>query len=149
MRVWACRLACLKIGPLSPPHLGIRLCQKRSLNLHHLCIRGELVLVPVRLNPVALSKVLPRVLAPRGGVIGTLRLLRLVIGSNAGGTNKLCEFQNCVHFDFKNESVCISTLRMKVFCTLSRKYEGVLYPFEKQEKNVCVFVNFCIVYENW
>ena len=133
MRVWACRLACLKIGPLSPPHLGTRLCQKRSLNLHHLCIRGELVLVPVRLNPVALSKVLPRVLAPRGGVIGILRLLRLVIGSNAGGTNKLCEFQNCMHFKI----VCISNLRMKVFCTLSRKNEGVLYPFEKKEKNVC------------
>ena len=134
MKIWACRLACLRIGPLPLPHLGTRLCQKRSLNLHHLCIRGELVLVPVRLNPVALSKVLPRVLAPRGGVIGIPLLLRLVIGSNAGGTNKLCAFQNCVHFKI----VCISNLRMKVFCTLSKKRMKVFCTLsKKKEKNVC------------
>ena len=71
-----------------------------------------LVLVPVRLNPVALSRVLLRVLALRGRVIGVLPPPKLVIGGSAVGTT------NCVHFkkgmsvnvciSKKNECVCPS-----------------------------------------
>ena len=92
MRTWVCRLACLRIGRLHSRFPGIRLYQKRYPSLHLLCIGVEPVLVPVRLSPVALSKVLLRVVVPRGRVIGILIPPRLVIGGNAVGITK------CVHF---------------------------------------------------
>ena len=106
MRTWACRLACLKIGRLHSRFPGIRLCQKRFLSLHLLCIRVVPVLVPVRPNPVALSRVLLRVLVPRGRVIGILIPPRLVIGGNAVGITK------CVHFIKKTASLFFFFLKV-------------------------------------
>ena len=117
MRTWACRLVCLRRGPLHPPPLGIRPCQKRFLSLHPLCIRGVPVLVPVRLNPVALLKALPRVLAPRGRVIGIPPPPRLVIGGSAVGTI------NCVHFKLRMNAFLLFKKRK---CVCLYKTAGVI-----------------------
>ena len=72
--------------------------------------------VPVRLNPAALLKVLLRVLARRGRVIGALPPPKLVTGGREDGTT------NCVHFKKgMSVNVCISKKGMSVNVCISKR----------------------------
>ena len=108
MRIWVCRLVCRRIDRLLSRFPGIRPYPKRFLNLHLRCIRVQPVLVPVRLSLVGLSKVLLRVVVPRGIVIGPLITPRLVIGGNAVGITK------CVNVKRLKPSPFAGRLRAKI-----------------------------------
>ena len=104
MRTWVCRLVFPRIGRPLFRSLEIRLYLRRSLNLHLRRIKAQPVLVPVRLNPVVLLRVLLRGVVPRGIAIGPLLTLLLVIGGLAAGINKGVTVYNlkcvciCAHF---------------------------------------------------
>ena len=120
---------------------GIRLCKKRPPSLHLRRIKAVLVSVPVRLSPAALLKVLLRLLARRGRVIGVLPPPRLVMGGRENGTTNYVYFKNGI-----SVNVCISkkwisvkeyiSKRMMV-CTLATLPSCFCFLLGKQT-NMCV-----------